>query len=378
MNRRWTEAEIWSWYRDHDWISGCNYSPSTSLGGMFALLQEYDHETIRRESAKEIALAASVGLNSVRVFLPFEVWHRQRDAFFAHLDEFLALLDSYHMTLMPVIFNDCLPPKSQYREPVFGPQPEPKPGFFGGTDENSFDTATQTGKRVGYSVFDEPDMRPVAERYVRDLARHYGNDSRILIWNVWNEVGNSSRDHMSLPLMRQAFAWLREENVSQPLTAEVWGAQMPDDASYYTWLNDPHFFGDIDRESIALSDIVTFHYYGDYLHAKRLIALLRRFGRPMINTEWMHRPFASCIETHLPLWKREGIGSYFFGFVNGKSQLDVVWDFIKPYPSVDRTLWMHDIFHADFTPYDPDEIAVLRTCNADKTLPDSCRPPVDR
>lgn len=56
----------------------------------------------------------------------------------------------------------------------------------------------------------------------------------------------------------------------------------------------------------------------------------------------------------------------------GKSQFNVVWDFIKPYPSVDQTLWMHDIYHADLTPYDPDESAALRKLNADKTLPAVC------
>ena len=125
---------------------------------------------------------------------------------------------------------------------------------------------------------------------------------------------------------------------------------------------------EIERYSIELSDIITFHYYGDYTHSRQYIALLRQFSRPLINTEWLHRPFRSLIQTYLPLWKKEGVGSYFFGFVNGKSQFNYVWEFIKSLPDIDTSLWMHDIFHEDFRPYDIEEIEVIQKCNIDKAL----------
>ncbi|MFR2480262.1 MAG: hypothetical protein ACLS9S_32655, partial [Eisenbergiella sp.] len=129
-------------------------------------------------------------------------------------------------------------------------------------------------------------------------------------------------------------------------------------------------YAEIEEHSIALSDIITFHYYGDYTHSRQYIAFLRQFGRPLINTEWLHRPFRSLIQTHLPLWKKEGVGSYFFGFVNGKSQFNFVWEFIKNLPDIDTSLWMHDIFHEDFRPYDIEEIEVIQKCNIDKALPE--------
>ena len=122
------------------------------------------------------------------------------------------------------------------------------------------------------------------------------------------------------------------------------------------------------EELYAQSDIISFHFYGDYTHAKQYIHILEQYGRPLINTEWMHRPYRSLIETHLPLWKKHKVGSYFFGFVNGKAQFNCVWEFIKKLPDIDTRLWMHDIFHSDFTPYDPDEIEVLRECNRDKDI----------
>lgn len=366
MKRRWTEEEIWKWYREREWISGFNFVPSTSRGGMHYVLQEYGHEEAFCNAAKEIALAASMGLNSVRAVLPFYLWRKQHDSFFKHFDEFLALLDLYGMTMMPVLFDDCTPPEKQYKEPVLGPQPEPVPGYFGGTPSNSFDIDTQTGGNIGYHIIDEPGMEEVVSRYIKEMAERYGKDKRIIIWNVWNEMGNSSRDHKSMAMMKNVFKWLREADVEQPLTAEMWGAQI--EGGYYSWLNNPHIFGDIDRTCIELSDILSFHYYGDYKHSKKLIEYLKQFHRPMINSEWMHRPLGSYMETHLPLWKREKIGSYFFGFVNGKPQMHVVWDFIKGMESVDQSLWMHDLFHSDFTPYDQEELEVLQQCNKDKNI----------
>lgn len=135
-------------------------------------------------------------------------------------------------------------------------------------------------------------------------------------------------------------------------------------------MKKPGIYADIEKHSIELSDIITFHYYGDYSHSRQYIEFLSQFNRPLINTEWLHRPFRSLIQTHLPLWKKEEVGSYFFGFVNGKSQFDCVWEFIKKLPDIDTSLWMHDIFHEDFTPYDREEIEVIWECNKDKRLPE--------
>lgn len=365
MKRRWTEDEIWEWYRKQPWITGFNFIPSGATEGVLWMLQEYDHERAFTESAKEIALAASLGFNSVRVFLPFYLWRVQHDSFMKNLGQFLALLDRYHMTLMPVLFNDCCVAKSKYRDPVLGEQPEPVPGYFGGSPVTPFDDNTQNGDTVGYDIVDEPEMEPVVEAYVREMARTFGRDPRILIWNIWNEAGNSQRMEKSVPMMRKAFQWMREEDVSQPLTADVWGAGADHP---YGWLKNPGVYAEVERAALELSDIVTFHFYGDYTHARQYIGVLRQYGRPLINTEWMHRPYRSLIQTHLPLWKREKIGSYFFGFVNGKAQFQYVWEFIKNLPDIDTRLWMHDIFHSDFTPYDDEEIEVIRACNRDKTI----------
>ncbi|MFR6330537.1 MAG: beta-galactosidase [Eisenbergiella sp.] len=84
-----------------------------------------------------------------------------------------------------------------------------------------FDDSTQSGESIGYSITDDPENRPVIEEYIKELASRYGQDPRILMWNVWNEAGNSGRLSRSLPMMEVVFTWLREANVMRPLTADV-------------------------------------------------------------------------------------------------------------------------------------------------------------
>nr|WP_319777171.1 hypothetical protein [uncultured Sphaerochaeta sp.] len=361
MTEKWTKEKAWEWYNARPWITGCNFIPSNTR--TIELWQEYGHEEIMPRVREEVELAAGLGLNSMRVFFPIYVWKNQHDAFLKHLEELLTIMDEKGITMMPVLFGDCLVPKSKHRDPVFGRQPDPVPGYFGGEAISPFDEAPDEDGRetaadnVGWSPYDDRALWPEAEAYVKELARIYGKDERIIIWNVWNEAGNSNRLSMSGPLMTKAFQWLREMDVVQPLTADVWGAGADHP---HGWLNNPRIYAEIEDLAIELSDVVSFHFYGDYTHLKQYIAVLEKYGRPLLNTEWMHRPFRSIIQTHLPVFKKEKIGSYFFGFVNGKAQFNYVWNFIKGMPDIDTRLWMHDIFHSDFTPYDPEEIEVIK------------------
>ena len=45
---------------------------SGAMDGAVWMLQEYDHENAFRDAAKEIALAAGLGFNSIRFFVPFD------------------------------------------------------------------------------------------------------------------------------------------------------------------------------------------------------------------------------------------------------------------------------------------------------------------
>ena len=52
-------------------------------------------------------------------------------------------------------------------------------------------------------------------------------------WEIQEE------EKKSLPMAKKVIGWLREEDVKQPLTIEMWGAQVK--GNYYEWLNNPCF-----------------------------------------------------------------------------------------------------------------------------------------
>jgi hypothetical protein len=74
----------------------------------------------------------------------------------------------------------------------------------------------------------------------------------------------------------------------------------------------------------------------------------------------MARPLGSTFAAILPRLKKERVGAYNWGFVNGKSQTIYPWDsWDKPYSS-EPAVWFHDIFHKDGKPYDPKETELIR------------------
>ena len=344
MRNRWTREEAWEWYNRQPYINGCNFIPSNVDRGAFYNPETHDQAKALIEV--EVKLAADVGLNSFRMIElpPRAFWKRDRDLAMRYFDEYLALLDKYGITAMPVLGGDCLSSKP---------------------DENGNRISCFEGKPVvGWMPEDDMNCWADAEAYVWDLAVTHKDDPRIIIWNIWNEAGNSNRNRemLSLPFINRLFYLLRKAEVSQPLTADCYGLYKQIDGRYNFEMGlDP-----IERAVCNLSDIITFHYYGDLLHTKMYFKYLEaEFGRPMLNTEWGHRPWGSFIPSHLPLFKKYNIGSYFFGFViSERAPFDKLWPFIADDPSIDTSLWMHGIYHADYTPYDQDDIDALMEMKA--------------
>jgi hypothetical protein len=88
---------------------------------------------------------------------------------------------------------------------------------------------------------------------------------------------------------------------------------------------------------------------------------MRRYGRPIVCTEFMARPNGSRFEPMLGTMKEQKVGAYCWGFVAGKSQTIYPWDsWQKPYQG-EPPVWFHDIFRPDGTPYDPEEVAYIKS-----------------
>ena len=82
---RWSKERAWEWYRSRPWIRGCNYMGS-DCANRIDQWQEYKFDEKLATAEREFALMESIGYNSIRLILEFEVWDRQHDGFMERLD----------------------------------------------------------------------------------------------------------------------------------------------------------------------------------------------------------------------------------------------------------------------------------------------------
>lgn len=355
---KWSKEKAWEWYNSRPWIRGFNFVPS-DCSGWVELWQEYNHaarvETIRRE----LALARQIGFNAVRQFLAFDVWLYQHDSFMANVEEYLSIAAENGIGVMFVLISDGGVPK---KNPVFGeihsaagfhasskPQASLLPGLFPCAETGELPPVVRTPR---FSPVDEPELAARFYEYVDELARLYAKDERVIVWNVWNEPGNSFRGTMSVPHMKRAFEILRSYNPIQPLAADVW--RVPETG----------VLAEEERIAIELSDIISYHDYDPIDHSIYVLEFLRQFGRPMLNTEWLHRVQYNNVATHLPLYYANGVGVFNWGLVNGKfnghEPWEGCWRRVAAGEKLDITKWQHDLLRPSYRPYDPEEIRTFQ------------------
>ncbi|MEK0316788.1 sialidase family protein [Cohnella sp. 56] len=360
----WSTDKAWNWYQKQGWIVGCNYVPGNCINTT-EIWQAYNHDKVRTVIEKELALAAYTGINSIRMLLPYEVWQHQHDGFMSRFDAFLDLIEAYGITLMPIFFDDCGRGPVEFAsggQPRFGKQPDPVPGHHGGYPPRQVVHSVNPT----YHMADNRDNWPEMERFVRELVGKYRQDTRILAWDIWNEPGNSGSGgygnvNKSLEAMEAAFAWAREMDPVQPLTAAPWDF-------YHDYFErcSPGELTPIELRAVELSDVVSFHYYGPLARSEQLIEAFKAHGRPLFMTEWLHRPFNNEVKEHLPLFKREGIACYHWGLVNGKTQTHEPWDWIMDM-DLDFSAWQHDLYKPDGSPYRHAEIELFRSLTGKRT-----------
>ena len=353
MIERWSKEKAWSFWNNNPWMVGCNYVPTETPG--LSLFHEDTIEEILPSVRKELSLMKEIGFNVVRIFFDINLWYFEREKFFERLDRVLSIFAEYGVKLIPVIFNDCVPfgkPENIGFEKPIGRESWDK-GYHGGHKNSAH--VVPDGLAYGWIRWDEEDQRPICEEYIRQFARRFKDDKRIFMWDLWNEPGNSKRNDMSIPYLKRAFEICREENVTQPLTAGVW--IYPENYG----VDETVELSKIQRLALDLSDIVTFHHYGAIQDVKNCIKALEKEGRPMANTEWLHRILGNNVIDQLPIYYKNKIGSTHWGLVAGHGQFYLPWEWLKnARPELDYSLWQHDIFKEDFTPYNEDEIKLFK------------------
>jgi hypothetical protein len=332
-NKRWPLSKANEWYAQHDWLVGCNFIPSTAINTL-EMWQEttFDPNTID----KELGWAQNIGFNSVRVFLHYLLWGQDSVGFEKRLSRYLDIASKHGISTMFVLFDDCW-----NGSPKLDKQPAPVPGVH-----NSGWVQCPGQKEVT-----DITLSPVFERYVKGVITHFKNDKRILMWDLYNEPGNSSHGVETLPLLKKVFLWAREAVPSQPITADYW--------------NNSKEFRELNQFQIDNSDIITFHNYENKKNMESMIDTLREYGRPQVCTEYMRRPISTFNEI-LPLLKRDNIGAYNWGLVSGKTQTIYPWDSWKKHYTREPKIWFHDIFRKDGTPYDKNEIKLIKNLTVNK------------
>lgn len=329
------ERPVWSadasnqWYAKQPWFRGSDFIPSTAINQL-EMWQTESFDTVTLD--RELGWAQDLGMNSMRVYLHHAVWEADSTGFFQRVEDYLRIADAHKISTLFVIFDDCWNPTYQ-----LGKQPEPKTGIHN----------SGWVRDPGNLIHTDSTLMPRLEQYVKSVLRHFSDDKRIVLWDLYNEPGNSGQLDKSIPLLEQVFTWGRQVNPSQPLSVGYWN----DDLKA------------INKIILENSDVITYHHYGAPEEHQKLIDTLRTLGRPLICTEYMARTRGSKFENIMPMLKDQKIGAYNWGFVAGKTNTIYAWD--SPMPNGgEPAVWFHDILRKDGTPYIQQEVDLIRSLTA--------------
>ncbi len=339
---RWTAAQANAWYARQPWLVGANYIPSDAINE----LEMFQAATFNPAlNDKELGLAESIGMNTARVFLQDQLWTQDPAGFKQRLDTFLAIASRHHIRPILVLFDSCWE-----TNPHLGPQHPPIPGIH-----NSGWVQSPGKQRLL-----DPQVEPELAAYVRGVVGSFANDPRVLAWDVWNEPDNQGGDRIGdVPakvrrvdeLLPLAFAWARSVNPTQPLTSGVWTGN---------W-SDPGRESETTRIQLAESDVISFHSYDWPEVFEGRIRELQPLGRPILCTEYMARGNGSTFDESLPVADKYHVAAINWGLVAGKTQTYLPWDsWQRPYVLTQPTIWFHEVFRQDDTPYRQHEVDLIR------------------
>lgn len=325
---KWSLERATEWYESHPWISGANFVPSTAINQLEMWQKAtFDPETIDRE----LGYAQDIGFNTMRVYLHSLVYKTDPEGFKKRIEDYLEIANSHDIKTIFVFFDDVWD-----ANPKTGKQPEPKPG----THNSGW------VQDPGFPASKDPSKFPALEIYVKDILTSFKNDERILMWDLYNEPGNNDKSTSSLGLLKEVFVWAREINPSQPISVGIW-----------KWDEK-----ELNTFQLANSDIITYHDYEAPEWHLRVVQLLEAYGRPMICTEYMARTRGSSFTNTLPMLKEHNVGAINWGLVNGKSNTIYAWN--TPIESgAEPELWFHDVFRKDGTPYQLEEVELIKKLN---------------
>jgi len=348
---RWSQEKTNTWYAQQPWLVGANFVPSDAINQ----LEMFQAATFNPAlNDKELGMAESIGMNTMRVFLQDQLWAQDPEGFRQRLDTFLNIAAKHHIRPLLVLFDSCWE-----TDPHLGPQHPPIPGVH-----NSGWVQSPGKQRLL-----DPAYEPQLKSYVQGVVGAFAKDNRILGWDVWNEPDNRGGDREKDvaakvtrvdELLPKAFAWTRSMHPVQPLTSGVWTGD---------WMH-PEAESATTKIQLAESDVISFHSYDWPEVFEARIKGLLSLHRPVFCTEYMARGNGSTFDTILPIAKQYHVAAINWGFVAGKTQTYLPWDsWQRPYVLTQPAVWFHEVFRQDDTPYRQREVDLIRELTGRGTPP---------
>jgi len=322
----WTKDQANAWALKQPWLTGCNFIPSTAINELEMWQTEtFDLPTIDRE----LGWAEGLGFNTVRVYLHNLLWQQDKNGFVSRVKRFLETSERHKIRVIFVLFDDCWLP-----DPKLGVQPKPVPGVH------------NSGwlRAPGPIIVADQKQWASLEAYTKGVLAAFKNDDRVLMWDLYNEPGNSGMTDMTYPLLEKVFEWAWSVRPSQPLTCATW--------------NHDKNFERYNQFQLEHSDVITFHNYSNPADLEAEIVRLKSLGRPLVCSEYMARTNNSTFEKNMPVLKKYGVGAINWGLVSGKTNTIFPWG--SKEGSSEPATWFHDIFRTDGTPFDKREVGIIR------------------
>ena len=351
---RWPAERAREYYAARPRPVGANYNNRDAINQ----LEMWQAETFAPEQIdEELGWAAAAGMNSMRVYLHNLVWEADSAAYLDRIERYLDIAAGHGISTTFVLFDAVWDPVAN-----LGDQPEPRPRVHNsGWVQSPASRQLMNGERY----------YPEARNYVQGILRHFADDDRVFMWDLYNEPDNdnfgkfpnepANKADFVYPLLVNTFRWARAVNPSQPLTAGVWFGDLFNATGAGKPLNRFNKF------QLENSDIISYHHYRDTTHHKQILDILATYERPLVCTEYVARTHGSDFVGTLPLLARRDVGAYNWGLVAGKTNTIYPWASWDSTFTAEPHLWHHDVFRPDGTAYSEEEITVLQAAGDSAT-----------
>jgi len=347
IGEQWSTEKAWAWYDGQPWLVGTNFNPSTSINQLeFWQEESFDIEVIERE----LSWSADLGMNIHRVYLHNLLWQQDSIGFLNRVEQYLSISNKYNIKTMLVLLDDVWHPV-----PKLGKQPTPLPHVHN----------SGWVQAPGAAILGDTLRHDELEGYIKGVIRKFSNDDRVIVWDLYNEPDNVASDkgrkelevknkHIyTLALLKKVVKWARKVNPSQPLTIGLWRG----DVNHW---GTPDSLPELDKYMVENADVISFHTYdGDMKVVNQKINELKKYGRPLLCTEYLARGVGNTFESVLPIFKENKIGAINWGFVSGKTNTIYPWETWRKKYTSEPEVWHHDIFKKDGKPYSEEEVKFI-------------------